>query len=368
MKISRTLFNTCIYIVIFILVFSGIMLIYGSRIDNRYGFIMADFALKQFFIACAGFACMEYLRRIEFRRLEKMIKPMFLTALFLLYAVLAAGVKINGMRGWFDLGFIYFQPSDVLKCLYIFGIADFYERSENKEKAFFQTGFISIFWIGAILLQPDYGTAVIYGLIFAVISFLAGVKLYILALLPLCAVTSLAVFIGRKAYGFDRLYGFFSGNADISGSAWHWKQFQITIAEGGFFGKKIDGSFWSSNYLPFAYNDSAYAALHELTGFIGAALLLGLFFVLLYLFFNQAKYIVKGKLFVLSGISAIMLQTLLHCSVNCALVPTTGITMPLISYGGSSLLGTFLLLGMMLCAINSNAEPISDNHSIGFKN
>ena len=356
MKINKVFFNILIYAIIFILVFSGIMLIYSSRIDNRYGFEATNFALKQFFIGIAGFFCMEYLRRIDFKRIEKATKLLFFAALLILYTVLAAGVKINGMRGWFDLGIIYFQPSDVLKCLYILGISDLYEHSENKEKAFFQTGIISIFWIGAILLQPDYGTAMIYGLIFAVISFLAGVKLYILGLLPLCAVTSLAVFIERKKYGFERLYGFFFGNADITGSAWHWKQFQITIAEGGFFGKKIDGSFWSNNYLPFAYNDSAYAALHEMTGFVGAILLFMLFFVLLYLFFNQAKKLVNGKLFVISGISSIMLQTLLHCSVNCALVPTTGITLPFISYGGSSLIGTFLLIGIMLSAINSDKE------------
>ena len=93
-----------------------------------------------------------------------------------------------------------------------------------------------------------------------------------------------------------------------------------------------------------------------MTGFVGAILLFMLFFVLLYLFFNQAKKLVNGKLFVISGISAIMLQTLLHCSVNCALVPTTGITLPFISYGGSSLIGTFLLIGIMLSAINSDKE------------
>ena len=92
MKISRTFFNIIIYTIIFILVFSGIMLIYGSRVDSRYGFETADFALKQFFIGCAGFFCMEYLRRIDFKRLEKMTKPMFFSALLLLFAG-----KLNSM-------------------------------------------------------------------------------------------------------------------------------------------------------------------------------------------------------------------------------------------------------------------------------
>lgn len=353
MRPDAKIFNPLICVIIFILTLSGVLLIYSSRLDSSYGFESADFALKQFFIGCIGFTCMTVLGKLDFSKIKKSAVPMFIAALLLLYIMLAAGVKINGMRGWFYFHFFYIQPSDLFKCFYILYISLIYENAENKEKAFFQTGFISLLWIGAILLQPDYGTAFIYGLIFTVLSFLAGVKLHVLALLPLCAVTSLAVFIGRKEYGFKRLYGFFSENADIAGSAWHWKQFQLTIAEGGFFGKKISGAFWSNNYLPFAYNDSAYAALHELTGIAGAVFVLLLFFILLYLFFRKGIQLEKGRLFVIGGISALMLQTLLHCTINCALIPTTGLTMPFISYGGSSLLGSFLLIGMMLSAVNS---------------
>ncbi len=354
MQKRNLFFISAVYAVLFILTFSGVLLIYSSRADSAYGFEAAEFALKQFFIACGGFACMEYLRRFDCGKLYKLSRYTFFCAMAMLALVLVTGVKINGMKGWFSFYFINLQPSDIFKCFYIFYIAGLYEKSQNKEKTFFVAGAASTVWIGFILLQPDYGTALIYGLIFAVISFLAGVKWHVLLLLPMCAVTSLAVFIGHKKYGFDRLYSFFAENADISGSAWHWKQFQITIARGGFFGNKTDGSFWSSNYLPFAYNDSAYAALHELIGFAGAFLLLVLFFVLLAIFFKKGSEMQKGRLFVLSGAFALMVQTLLHCSVNTALLPTTGLTMPLISYGGSSLLGVFLLLGMMLCVCKSS--------------
>lgn len=354
MQKKNLFFISTVYVILFILAFSGILLIYSCRANSAYGFEAAEFALKQFFIACGGFACMEYLRRFDCCKLEKLSSYTFFCAMAVLALVLITGVKINGMKGWFSFYSVNLQPSDIFKCFYIFYIANLYEKSQNKEKTFFIAGAVSTVWIGLILLQPDYGTALIYGLIFAVISFLAGVKWYILALLPMCAVTSLAVFVGHKKYGFDRLYNFFAANADISSGAWHWKQFQLTIARGGFFGSKTDGAFWSSNYLPFAYNDSAYAALHELTGFTGAFLLLLLYFVLLAIFFNRGNKLQSGRLFVLSGAFALMVQTLLHCSVNTALLPTTGLTMPLISYGGSSLLGFFLLFGMMLCVCKSN--------------
>lgn len=357
MRHSNFTFTASIYSILFMLSFSGVMLIYGSRLSGISGFDSADFALKQFCIAAIGFGCMECLRRIDCSKLSAWSPKLFFAALILLWMLLFCGVKINGMRGWYSLHFFYLQPSYIFKFIYILYISNLYIKNENKERAFLIAGTASAFWIGAIILQPDYGTALIYGMIFAVISFLAGVKLYILALLPLCAFTSLIVFIGRKAYGFNRLYGFFSENADIAGAAWHWKQFQLAIARGGWLGNKIDGAFWSNNYLPFSYNDSAYAALHEMTGYIGAIFILLLFFALFYLFYRRAQRSGTEKLIIISGISAVLLQLLLHCSVNCALIPTTGLTMPLISYGGSSLLGVFLNFGMLLSFANKeNSE------------
>ena len=348
MKKTLFLFNAWVHAILFIISFSGIMLIYSSRYDRHLDLGSTDFALKQFFFLIIGFLCMEYLRKVDFHKLLCHSKVLFFAALVILYGVLLFGVKINGMRGWFYVGKFSLQPSELFKCIYVLYISAVYMKAENKERAFLQNGLLSIVWIGAILLEPDYGTAVIYGIIFAITSFLAGVKLSMLALLPLCAVTSLFVFIGRKAYGFNRIYEFFSGNADISGTAWHWKQFQLAIARGGWFGNKLDGTFWSNNYLPFAYNDSAYAAMHEATGIVGAAIILILFFVLFILFYRESCCCKDNQLVIISVISAILMQVLMHCSINCVIIPTTGLTMPLISYGGSSLVGTFLLLGLAL--------------------
>lgn len=348
MKQAEFKFTATVYGILFILSMSGVMLIYGSCQSDVTGLDSAGFAFKQFVVAAAGFICMDLLRRVPANLLQKWSKILFYAAFLLLFMVLIFGVRINGMKGWYSLHYFLLQPSDLLKCIYILYISNVYMESENKEKAFFHTGILTAVWTGVIILQPDYGTALIYGLIFAVISFLAGVKWYILGILPLCAFTSLMVFIGRKEYGFNRLYGFFSENADVSGAAWHWKQFQLTIAGGGWTGNKIKGAFWSNNYLPFSYNDSAYAAMHEMIGAIGAIFILVLFFVLFYLFFRRAKMAGAERLVIMAGICAVMVQMLLHCSINCALIPTTGLTMPLISYGGSSLLGTFMIFGVIL--------------------
>lgn len=335
-----------VYGIIFVLGFSGIMLIYGSRSSAEYSIGAAEFAFKQFCFLLFGFGLMEIMRRIGKEKYLKMSRHLFFAALVLLFGVLLFGVKINGMRGWYSLYYIYFQPSEIFKFIYILYISNIYLRTENKEKAFIHGGILSIFWIGAIILQPDYGTALLYCFAFAIISFAAGVKLRVLLILPVAALVSLLSFIIYKDYGFERLYGFFSKNADIFGSAWHWKQFQLTVAGGGWFGKQIDGAFWSNNYLPFAYNDSAYAALHEIVGFTGAFVILLLYFALFYMIFKESSK--SNNLIALSGIGAMMSNVLLHCSVNCAIIPTTGLTLPLISYGGSSLTGTFMLLGIIL--------------------
>lgn len=340
-------FAFSVYGILFLLSFSGVMLIYGSRGTSQYDFGAAELALKQFCFVLLGFVLMDRMRKISKSQYFALSCGAFYAALVLLWGVLALGVKINGMRGWYSLYYIYLQPSEIFKFIYILHISNIFLQTENKEKAFIRSGLLSAAWIGAILLQPDYGTALLYCFTFAIISFLAGVKLRILLLLPAAALASLLVFIGRKEYGFERLYGFFSENADVFGSAWHWKQFQLAIARGGWFGNRIEGAFWSNNYLPFAYNDSAYAALHEMTGLCGAVSVLLLYFVLFYLIYKQSHNN-PNSLLILAGIGALMSNILLHCSVNCAIIPTTGLTLPFISYGGSSLTGAFLIIGMIL--------------------
>lgn len=336
-----------VYGILFVLSFSGVLLIYGSRNASRYDLGAAELAFKQFCFLLIGFIFMNMMRKISKERYLAISRSVFAAALILLWGVLISGVKINGMRGWYSLYYLYLQPSEIFKFVYILHISNIYLQTENKTKAFIRSGILSALWIGAILLQPDYGTALLYCFAFAVISFLAGVKLRILLLLPASALASLLIFIGRKEYGFERLYGFFSESADVFGSAWHWKQFQLTIARGGWLGNRIAGAFWSNNYLPFAYNDSAYAALHEMLGVCGAITILALYFVLMYLIYKQSRNN-SNRLIILSGMGALMANVLLHCSVNCAIIPTTGVTLPLISYGGSSLTGAFLLFGMIL--------------------
>ena len=346
------IFNAVIYILIFILSFSGIMLIYGSRLESQYGFGAADFAVRQFCYMLTGFILMDRIRRIDCRKLLSASPVLFAIGLIILWGVLFFGVKINGMRGWYSLYYFYIQPSELFKFIYVLFICRIFIQIENKEKAFLYAGAVSALWIGAVLLQPDYGTAVLYVLSLGIISFLAGVKMRILFLLPAAMASSLIIFIARKEYGFRRLYGFFSDNADITGSAWHWKQFQLTIARGGWFGNKTDGAFWSNNYLPFAYNDSAYAALHEITGFAGALCILLLFFTIFIIIYKHS-FNMNYRFIILSGAGTVLAHALLHCSVNCALIPTTGLTLPFISYGGSSLAGMFMLYGVILSFCNT---------------
>lgn len=338
------------YILIFILGFSGVLLIYGSR-GSQYGFNAAELALKQCIFLLSGILLMEIMRRTDYRKYLTAGTKLFFPALIILYGVLLFGVKINGMRGWYSLGNIYLQPSELFRFIYILFISDIYLKAKNKERAFPVALIYSIPYIGAVLLQPDYGTAMLYVMTFALISFLAGVRLRLLAILPAGALCSLLIFINCKEYGFNRIYGFFSENADVFGVAWHWKQFQLAIARGGWFGNKLSGGFWSNNYLPFSYNDSAYATMHELIGFCGAAVILVLFFILFHMTIKKSAKN-KYSLIIISCIATILMQTLLHCSINCALIPTTGLNLPLISYGGSSLTGIFMIFGMMLSFLN----------------
>lgn len=349
-----------IYTILLILTFSGVMIIYSSRRTAEHDASVPELAFRQFGYIIIGFIILELIRRIKKEHYIKYADKLFYAGLLLLFGVLLFGVRINGMKGWYSFFYFHIQPSEIFKFIYVLFISKLYIDRGTDAKNFAIAAMFTAICSALIVIQPDYGTASIYFFSFAIISFLAGVKIRYLILLPLAGITGLLLFIVRKQYGFNRLYGFFSDNADIAGSAWHWKQFQLSIARGSWFGTKIDGSFWSNNYLPFAYNDSAYAALHETIGFAGGLLILSLFFVLFFLIIRRSCNTGKYSLISKAAISTLLIHALLHCSVNSALLPTTGLTLPFVSYGGSSLLGAFLLTGLAIAFCRSE-ETENDN-------
>ncbi len=264
------------------------------------------------------------------------------------------GTRINGMCGWFRYGSFSLQPTEIAKAFFLLGLVVLLKRF-NKESLCFSAGLsYTLLWIAAIVIQPDFGTSFIYFAVFLSLIFVSGLRWRWLLGTIIPAAGAAVCFIYTHPYALKRLKAFLE-----PASSWHLQQLELASARGGWFGSKIGHALWSNAYLPLPYNDSAYATLTETIGFTGALLVLLLFVLLLAalsILALRRDLTQESRLFAAGAAIIIGVQTLLHIGVNLSLLPPTGLTLPLISYGGSSLTGCGILLGIVLSAAKNKEK------------
>ncbi len=285
------------------------------------------------------------------------------TGVFWLFLALLGvfGSRINGMQGWYRFGSLSLQPAEIAKGAYLAALCVALTWKERVWR-FPLALLIAAIWVTPIILQPDFTTAIIYVAIFAMLLFIAeGKVLHLLALAAMMMVSG-SLYIFFHPYAWRRISGFFADGS--VGAHWHVMQFELTVSHGGWFGARLGRAVWSNAYLPLAYNDSAYATLTETIGFFGSVIIWILFIILIWQFLKLARrqdLAPVSRLYIEGCALWIALQGLIHVSVNLALLPPTGLTLPFISYGGSSLVGFFLMTGWSLAAARSeNDRDFSD--------
>lgn len=334
----------------FLLGIFGILTIASSR----SGFSVPDVLLfKQAAFLFCGLSLMPVAAAVPFRFYRKCAWVLGWTGAVLLLILPLCGARINGMCGWFRIGGVSLQPSELMKAPFLLALASVLSRREGTERQrFLRGGAWTLLWLIPVAMQPDFGTAAIYFGVFMLLYFVASGKPAYLLIPAGGGLAAAALFVWRHPYARQRLYGFLNPDGDPLGSGWHARQFELAIARGHYFGAKLGGAVWSNNYLPFAYNDSAFATLMETLGIAGGvltgALIAALAAALLRLASGPAG--AMERVFITGAALLLLLQSLVHISVNLCLIPTTGLTMPFVSYGGSSLIGCFMLLGMALSA------------------
>ncbi|MBE6379740.1 MAG: hypothetical protein E7047_02285 [Lentisphaerae bacterium] len=300
-------------------------------------------AWSMFFVIC----------RIRFSTLMKYCLPITAGGVLLLLLLPLMGNNINGMSGWFKLGGFSLQPSELLKVFYILTLVHILHLPKLPEAARVGTalGVIALFVL-LLLLQPDFGTMIIYLTGGLGTLYFCRVKFKYLLLTALAAVPAAISAIMANGYMRKRLLHFFCPELDPLGGSWHLHQFTIAVSRGEWTGVKGDMAVWSNSFLPLAYNDSIFAGLCEMLGFCGAFILLmlyaGLFRQMFALGAWRRNSLRRSAIDSLSCM--LMMQTMLHIAVNLGLLPPTGITLPLVSYGGSSLVGVMLMLGTAVSA------------------
>jgi len=330
----------------------GLLMIYDASsiiafnlFRDKYHFIK-----DQLIWVTLGFALLIIFSRIDYHKLFNLALPFFVLALILLIAVFLPGIGAGakGANRWIDIGFFNLQPAEFVKLSLSLYLAAWFS---NKEKGRFLAFSVMI---GAVLLlvmlEPDMGTASIILSESVIIYFLSGgnVRSFIFAI-PIVGLLGLLL-IKIEPYRAARLTSFLNIGKSLDGVSYHVKQVLIALGSGGIFGLGIGNSLQKFAYLPENVTDSIFPIIAEEYGFIGASILVLLFFILIWRGFIIASRArdTFGKLFAAGIVSFIGIQTILNLGSMTALLPLTGVPLPFISYGGSALLVDMASIGILL--------------------
>lgn len=278
-------------------------------------------------------------------------------SLVLLALVLVAGTEVNGAQAWFRIGPLQFQPAEFAKIAIVLVLAaHFHEYREDAlgMRALLEALGFALFPMMLILLQPDFGTFIVFAVIVAGVLLMAGVHVRYLVGLVVGAIGAImaALQLGIvKDYQVDRLTAFLDPeNIDSLGAGYNVVQAQIAVGSGQLFGQGIgSGSQTISGFVPESQTDFIFTVVGEQTGFLGSALVLLLFAVLIWRGVRIASLSrdMFGTLICAGVVSIFTLQMFISVGMAIGIMPVTGIPLPFISYGGSSLITSWVLVGLM---------------------
>lgn len=328
------------------------------------------FLKRQMIFLGVGIIFMIFISFLNYRKFTLLALPGMVTVLILLVAVLIPGIgsKINGARRWIDLGFFSLQPTEFAKMTTILYLASWFSVKEKKK--FFSFLFLIGILIFLVMLQPDMGTSIIIFSISIILYYLAGKDLhYLIGLIPLSIAGAVGLILAAP-YRLKRLTAFLEPHKHADGAAYHINQVLISLANGGFMGQGFGASRQKYLFLPEAHTDSIFAILGEETGFIGALILLFLYTILLYKLYELYNNVTDemGRLLI-GGIFAYFgMQMIGNMAGMTALMPMTGVPLPFISYGGSHLLTSFILMGVALSVARYlKKTPVEKNKKVKLK-
>lgn len=304
-----------------------------------------------------GFSILLFIAQIDYRYFSKSSIIIYIAALVLLIFVLFYGEAVRGSIRWIDLGFFRFQPSEIAKVASILTLANFYkERQANKFKNLFLSFLIILPFAFLVLIEPDIGNALSFIAIWFGITILCGFRPKHIFLLICSGLISIFIFYELLApYQKQRITSFINPNADPLGTGYHIIQSRVTIGSGKLLGRGLGrGSQSELNFLPEAESDFIFASIAEQLGFLGAGITLGIYIWMLTKILNSAKNTERfGQILIVGITSFLIIQLTVNVGMNLGLLPVTGITFPLISAGGSSLISCLFLLGLVF-SINKN--------------
>jgi len=295
-------------------------------------------------------------QNIDYHRWKRWSIPLFIISIILLIIVFIPGIgtTVKGAQRWIYLGGLSFQPTELMKLALILYLSAWLASRGKKIYASTQgfLGFLAILGLVGVLIikQPDMGTLIITTIVACTIYFVSGAKIIFLGAIGGLGLFFLWVLIKIAPYRMDRIMSFLNPESDIQGKGYQINQALIALGSGGIFGLGLGHSRQKFHYLPEPVGDSIFAIVGEELGLIGCTVLVTLFLILAWRGFVIAKNApdMFGKLLATGITTWFVFQSFINIAAISALIPLTGITIPFISYGGSSLIFAMAAMGILL--------------------
>jgi cell division protein FtsW len=302
-----------------------------------------------------GFAMIFVFMQIDYRKYKKLTKPVLIGAVLLLLVTLALGGEVKGATRWLRFGGFGLQPSEFAKYALIFHLCVLLAEKRDRIRDF-KTGFVPmVIWIGGVsllvLLQPNFSNGAMIFVISLILLFIGRAKLSHIGLTLVALVPPLLIYMMSAEYRMKRILSFFGGSPENGGQA-NYQLWQgiIGFGNGGVFGLGPGQSRQRELFLPESYGDFVFSIIGEEYGLIGTICILTLFLIILLRGMKIAKNAHDdfGRYLAVGITVSITLYALINAGVTLGILPTTGLPMPFVSYGGSAMLFSSVAVGVLL--------------------
>ena len=364
MQSDRVLLTAVIFLVVI-----GLMSIFSASAPKciEAGVNPAKFLIQQIIGVVIGFIGLKFLSNFHYKKLMTYTLPFAFAVIAMLFLVKIAGVTVNGAQRWINIGPMSLQPSEFAKPAVVLLLAGvFYRNAEIFNNNKIVTAFIPILvMMGLIYMQPNLSMLLLLLCTSVVIYICAGGSLKMIMMAGACFIP-LLLFKGLKGYQSSRIATWLNPEADPLGAGYNVIQSLVAFASGNLYGVGYGSSKQKLAWLPESHTDFIYAVIGEEHGFIGCLLIVCLFWTILQRGFLIATKCqdMYGKLLALGLTFSICFQGFLNMWVASSFVPATGVPMPFISYGGSSIMVSLWMVGILLNISKDNVKRIRNYSNV----
>lgn len=345
-QIDLPLLLTTLFLVVF-----GLLMVYdASVVQGLKDFKDSYYYIRQQLIwVVIGVCSMIFFARFDYKKFRSLANPLLFLSLLLLLAVFIPGLGVSGggAHRWLKLGVVTIQPAEIIKLTGTIFLAAIFERKIRLWPFLALVGGVSVI---TAVLQKDLGSTIVFVATSATLYFVSGGSIWHFILSIPFGLLALVLLIFTSGYRSKRILAFLDPFSDTQGFTYHISQVLIALGAGGLFGLGLGHSRQKFEYIPQVSTDSIFGIIGEELGFVGASLVIILFFIILLRGFRIAERCQDnfGKILGIGLISWLGIQVIINLSSMTALLPLTGVPLPFISYGGSALVANLTAVGILL--------------------